>query len=241
MKEYYLSITNKNYAELITSLEKSLKNNQKEFVITANAEIFMEALNNADLNEILTDKNNIITADGVSIIKTAKYFDIELNKKIAGVELCQTLLDYAIVEELSIFIYGSKEEVLEKLKQKYPKAKFCALKNGYDNKDEEVAKEIINKKPDLIFVALGVPRQERFINGIFKQAKKGVFIGVGGSIDVISGYKKRAPKFFQKHNLEWLYRIIREPKRIKRFVNHNIKLLLIAKKSSKKERKEING
>ena len=80
-------------------------------------------------------------------------------------------------------------------------------------------------EPDIIFVALGVPLQEQLIYKHMRRFKKGVFIGVGGSFDVLSGEKKRAPKFFVKHNLEWLYRITTEPKRLKRFWDNNVKFL----------------
>ena len=80
-------------------------------------------------------------------------------------------------------------------------------------------------KPDICLIAMGIPMQEKLINKYFKNAKKGIYIGVGGSFDVLSGIKKRAPKLFIKLNLEWLYRIIKEPRRLKRFWNNNIKFL----------------
>lgn len=238
MKNYYLSISNDEYKKILETVQKSLRKKEKRFIITANAEIFMAANNNQDIDKILTSKDNIVIADGVSIIKTAKYFGINLNNKIAGIDLCKDLLEYSISKKLSIYIYGCHEEVLAKLKMKYPKANFIALKNGYDYDEIEIKKEILKLKPDLIFVALGVPRQELFINSLINEASKGVFIGVGGSIDVISGTKKRAPKFYRKHNLEWLYRIIKEPRRLKRFFNNNVKLLFVAKQASRKEEKK---
>ena len=80
-------------------------------------------------------------------------------------------------------------------------------------------------KPDLTVVALGVPTQELFINDLYSEAKNGIFIGVGGSLDVLSGNKKRAPLFMRKINLEWLYRIATDPKRIRRFYDNNIKFV----------------
>ena len=86
----------------------------------------------------------------------------------------------------------------------------------------KIMQEIISLSPDLILIALGVPNQELLINKYIEKAKKGVFIGVGGTFDVLSGCKKRAPKLFIKLNLEWLYRIICEPTRLKRFIQNNI-------------------
>ena len=94
--------------------------------------------------------------------------------------------------------------------------------NGYTKDKDLFFDEISKTKPDIVMVALGIPNQERLIYKHLNKFDKGVFIGVGGSFDVLSGYKKRAPKFFVNHNLEWLYRITKEPKRLKRFWNNNV-------------------
>ena len=103
-------------------------------------------------------------------------------------------------------------------------------KNGYVENKDDIFKEIVKKEPDIVMVALGVPFQEKLIYKHLDKFKKGIFVGVGGSFDVISGTKKRAPKIFIKLNLEWLYRIIKEPSRLKRFYESNIKFLLNIKK-----------
>ena len=97
-----------------------------------------------------------------------------------------------------------------------------------------VFKEIIKLKPDVVMVALGIPNQEKLIYKHLKEFKKGIFIGVGGSFDVISGSKKRAPKLFVKLNIEWLYRICKEPSRLKRFWNNNVKFIFKIQKMKKK-------
>ena len=86
-------------------------------------------------------------------------------------------------------------------------------------------KKIIKLKPDICLVALGIPEQEKLILKYYDKAEKGIFMGVGGSFDVLSGCKKRAPRISIKLNLEWLYRIIKEPKRLKRFYQYNLKYL----------------
>ena len=91
---------------------------------------------------------------------------------------------------------------------------------------------IAEKEPDISLIALGAPMQELLIRRHMASFKKGVLIGVGGSFDVLSGMKKRAPQFFVKCNLEWLYRIVTEPKRLKRFWNNNIKFLFVLRKES---------
>jgi len=97
-----------------------------------------------------------------------------------------------------------------------------------------VFEEIASLKPDVCLVALGIPVQEKLIYKHLDKFEKGIFVGVGGSFDVISGTKKRAPEFFIKCNLEWLYRIAKEPKRLKRFYNSNVKFIFAVKKEFKK-------
>ena len=126
----------------------------------------------------------------------------------------------------SIYLFGSKKEVLDKLiiniNQKYPNINIVGFSDGYVEDKDKIMQEIISLSPDLILIALGVPNQELLINKYIEKAKKGVFIGVGGTFDVLSGCKKRAPKLFIKLNLEWMYRIICEPTRLKRFIQNNI-------------------
>ena len=93
-------------------------------------------------------------------------------------------------------------------------------------------RQITELDPDLVFVALGAPQQELLIHKYFRSDRKGIYIGVGGSFHVLSGKKQRAPSFFIRHNLEWLYRITKEPKRIKRFWNSNVKFLFELRKES---------
>ena len=128
-----------------------------------------------------------------------------------------------------MFLFGARPEILKKLTdkivQEYSGIKLCGYENGYVKDKDAVFDKMHSLEPDIIFVALGVPLQEQLIYKHMRRFKKGVFIGVGGSFDVLSGEKKRAPKFFVKHNLEWLYRITTEPKRLKRFWDNNVKFL----------------
>ena len=129
----------------------------------------------------------------------------------------------------TLFLLGAKKEVVEKLRQvlndNYPNIQILGSVDGYVENKDEVFEEIKEKKPDVCLVALGIPRQELLISKHIKDFDKGIFIGVGGSFDVLSGSKKRAPKIFIKLKIEWLYRIVREPKRLKRFFKSNIRYI----------------
>ena len=113
----------------------------------------------------------------------------------------------------------------KKVSDKYPGIQIVGTVDGYVDDKDAVFDDMAIKKPDVVLVALGIPMQEIMINRHYHKFDKGIFIGVGGAFDVLSGMKKRAPHFFVNHNLEWLYRICSEPKRLKRFYRSNIKYL----------------
>lgn len=226
MKEIFKNIYNKSKEEYFNYLRKILKNNDKKFIITVNPEIVMNSVNNNEILEILINKNNSLVPDGISIVKKAKKYNIDIKERITGVDISEFLLNEANKNKKSIYLFGAKEEVIskliEKIKSNYPNINILGYSDGYVKNKDKVMKEIINKKPDICMIALGVPNQELLINKYIDKVDKGIYIGVGGTFDVLSGCKKRAPQLFIKLNLEWLYRIICEPKRIGRFIKNNI-------------------
>ena len=154
------------------------------------------------------------------------------------------LLEYGNELNKSIFFFGAKQEVIDSLvdvvTKDYPNLKIVGTKDGYEKDKDKVFDNIADLKPDIVLVAMGIPLQEKLIYKHLSKFEKGIFVGVGGSFDVISGHKKRAPKIFIKLNLEWLYRIAKEPKRIKRFYDNNVKFLFKIKKLKKEVRNEEN-
>ena len=161
-----------------------------------------------------------------------------MKERIPGVDIAVKLLEYSNELKKKVYLFGAKQEIIDKMKEvidsKYPNVELVGSSNGYVQNKEEVFKEIIKLKPDVVMVALGIPNQEKLIYKHLKEFKKGIFIGVGGSFDVISGSKKRAPKLFVKLNIEWLYRICKEPSRLKRFWNNNVKFIFKIQKMKKK-------
>ena len=234
MNNYLKQIYQKPKNEFYEQINNSLKKEKKEFIVTANPETFMISTQDKELEKIILDKNNLIVPDGIAVVKACKKIGIDIKERITGIETCEYLLKLANEQELSLYLFGAKEEVLEKLTEKikkdYPKIKLLGATNGYVDDKDKIMNEIIKESPDICLVALGIPLQEKLIAKNINKAKKGIFIGVGGSFDVLSGTKKRAPKLFIKLNLEWLYRIITEPKRLKRFWNNNVKFLFKIKK-----------
>lgn len=226
MKDILEKIYNEEENIFYSILEDLLITNKKKFIITVNPEIIMKSYKNIEIKEMLLNDNNILVPDGISIIKKAKQYNINIKERITGVDISSKALEICNKNKKSIYLFGSKKEVLDKLiiniNQKYPNINIVGFSDGYVEDKDKIMQEIISLSPDLILIALGVPNQELLINKYIEKAKKGVFIGVGGTFDVLSRCKKRAPKLFIKLNLEWLYRIICEPTRLKRFIQNNI-------------------
>ena len=187
-----------------------------------------------EMKSIIYNNENLIVPDGISIVKTASYFGIDLKERITDVDLCSYLLKLADENKYSLYLFRSTSDVIEKLvnviKEKYSNINNLGYSNGYEKDKDAIMKKIVKLNPDICLVALGIPYQEKLINKYIDIAKKGIYVGVGGSFDVLSGTKKRAPKIFIKLNLEWLYRLICEPKRLKRFINSNVKFIFEVRK-----------
>lgn len=237
MKEYLKKLYSKDKESYYKLIAKDLIKEKKRFIITVNPETLMLSETDNELQEMLNDEESSLTPDGIAVVKAAKKLKIDIKERITGIEISEFLLKEANNNCYSLYLFGAKESIVNELKRKieqeYPNIKLLGVTNGYiNNKDEEMSK-IIKLKPDIVMLAMGIPLQEKLIYKHYKNAKKGIFIGVGGTFDVLSGTKKRAPKLFIKLNLEWLYRILREPKRLKRFYKHNIKFLLKVKKEDK--------
>lgn len=222
-----------NYYEF---LEQQLESNKKRVIVTANPEIMMQAENDVNLRNSLLGDRTLITADGIGVVKACKYVSKLKVERLAGVETVEKMLSFADKYSKNVMVYGSHQMVLDKFKdeldKKYPHLGYLLI-NGYDYSDQYFKDNLKSFQPDLIFVSMGVPRQEKIIYSYFDDVDKGIFIGCGGSIDVISGSKKRAPRWIQRLNIEWLYRIIKEPKRFKRFLNNQLSFIFKVMKEMK--------
>lgn len=214
---------------------QAMTTGKKLFVITANPEILMHAEQDEAIRRMLLSPDATVVPDGVSVVKAMQLCGLTAQERITGVDLADSLLKQAGEEKKSVFLLGAKEEVVSalaaQLKQKYP-GMTVNYRNGYDGDKDAIFGEIATLAPDLVLVGLGVPAQELLIAKHLDKFQKGVFIGVGGSFDVLSGSKRRAPAFFVKTNTEWLYRIVREPSRLGRFYRNNVKFLGAVKKAA---------
>ncbi len=226
LEKYIKKIYCNEKENFVTILKNNIKNNKKTFIVTANPETLMIASKNKGFDKCLMDEDTIITPDGIGIVKGAKLLSYNIKETITGVELCNDIFKILNDYNKSIYLFGSRKEIVEKLKNnlkiQYPNINIIGIENGYVKDRQKVFENIKKLKPDAVLVALGIPEQELLIYNNLKDFDKGIFMGVGGSFDVLSGSKKRAPQFFINMHLEWLYRIICEPTRLKRFFKSNV-------------------
>lgn len=230
-----------NTKETIELVEKYVKLKEPLHLMGVNADKINESIENPKLMEIV-NKCGVINADGASVVMASKYLGKPLPERVAGIDLMQDLVSLSAEKEYSIYLLGAKKEVVEKTRQvlleKYPKLKIVGIRDGYFKDDEwnKVAKELEKIKPDFVFVGITSPKKEYLIEYLQNKNISSVFMGVGGSFDVLSGNIPRAPKWMQNCNLEWLFRVIQEPKRLfKRYFVGNTKFIknIIKEKRSK--------
>lgn len=190
-------------------------------IITVNAEIIYAAIKNTRLKAIINGAR-MVTPDGIGVVWAARQLGYKPWGRVTGIDLLEAVCREGAGQGWKIFLLGAAPGVAaaagKNLQRKYPGLIITGTINGYFKPEEtgNVLASIRKGQPDIIFVGLGAPRQEYWINENLGQLQAPVCIGIGGSFDVIAGLKKRAPSFMIKLNLEWLYRLISEPFRIKR-------------------------
>jgi N-acetylglucosaminyldiphosphoundecaprenol N-acetyl-beta-D-mannosaminyltransferase len=209
------------YGEAIEIIKFYIKSKSAGIVVTPNAEIIMRAQTAGDLKRAINTAD-ISFPDGIGIVIASKILKTPLSGRTAGYDLLMKMLQLAQKDKLSVFLLGGVQGVAQEaaniISRRYPNIQICGAEHGYfDESDEEQLLDDINKKaPDILIVGMGAPKQELFMTKYRSVLKCGIAIGVGGSLDVISGRVRRAPVFMQKAGLEWLYRLITQPARIKR-------------------------
>lgn len=227
IEKYIKKTYNNGMNNFVKELEMKIKNNSKTFIVTANPETLVTASKNKQLDSCLMNSTTIIVPDGIGLLKGAKLLSYNIKGLVPGIELCNNMFDIFNKLGKCIYLFGSSQEVINDLQKtlniQYPNMKIVGASNGYIDNKQEVFDSIAKLKPDGVLVALGIPEQELLIYKNLSKFNKGIFMGVGGSFDVLSGHKKRAPEFFRRTHFEWLYRILKEPNRFKRFFNNNIK------------------
>lgn len=214
---------NVNMEEAINCCKEFISSDSSHLIVTPNPEIVMTAKDNEEFKSIINTASLVIP-DGIGVVKGASILGTPLKERVAGFDLISNLLELYKDGNHTFYFLGSKPGIADlakqKMEEKYPNIKIIGTDDGYfdENKKQEIIKKIRNLKPDILLVGTGAPRQEKLINELLKENIFKIGIGCGGSIDVLSGTVKRAPKLFIKLHMEWAWRLIKQPSRIGRMM-----------------------
>ncbi|SFD41136.1 WecB/TagA/CpsF family glycosyltransferase [Fictibacillus sp. FJAT-27399] len=213
----FLNTTINNF---INTLQSHLEDRKKAFVVTANPEVVMKARKEEDFMSVIKNAD-YVTADGIGIIKSAGLLGLPLPERVTGFDLTLRLLSLANEKNYSVYLLGGQDKVIEKaaeaIEAEYPNVTIAGYHHGFfDLNDDKIPSTIEHIKPDIVLVALGAGRQEAWISQHLSRFEHGIFMGVGGTFDVLAGEVQRAPEVWQKMNLEWFYRLVKQPSRWKR-------------------------
>lgn len=188
------------------------------YVVTLNGALLVQAARQPDLRDLVNGAG-LVTADGVGVLLTARILGVDLRGRVAGIDLTLALLELAAAAGYRVFLLGGAPGVAEaaaaEMRRRHPALRVVGTRHGYFAPDDEprLVDEIRAAAPDVLLVALGAPRQERWMQRWCAELGVPVSIGVGGSLDVIAGRLPRAPMWMQRAGLEWLHRALREPRR----------------------------
>ena len=203
-------------------VEEMVTHNRKgNYILAVNAEKFMQLRKDLFLKKIFEDAS-LLLPDGVGAVWALRWRYRLITERVPSVDLMQNICKESAEKGYRIFIYGAKEDsnrlAVEKLRDIYPGINIVGRSNGYVSKEgmQGLIDEINRSGADILFVALGSPKQEMWIKEYLPLLNVKVCQGIGGTLDAITGETKRAPALFQKLPLEWLYRLIIDPKRIRR-------------------------
>lgn len=207
--------------EAVCFADKCIRNSTGGHVVTLNPEMIMQGMKNTQLSSALLSAELIIP-DGIGVIRALGKLGINHIKQLPGIEFSEKLINICSDKDYKVaFIGASKDvvdEMLANLKVKYPSINVVFARDGYfnENDEPEIVQQLVELNPDVLFIALGVPKQELWISKYKNTLKSTLMVGVGGSFDVWANKVKRAPLIFRKLGLEWFYRLLCQPSRFSR-------------------------
>lgn len=207
--------------EALSRAEALLRGEKAAYVVTPNAEIAYEALHDVQLREMLNGAD-LMLPDGAGVVLASKLLRTPVKQKVAGVDFAAGLLGILERNGQSLYLLGGKtgigELAAQKMLEAHPQLRIAGIADGYFQDEAPVIAKINASGADALFVCLGAPKQERFMVQHQQELHVHLMAGLGGSLDAFAGTVQRAPAWMIRLNLEWLYRLIREPKRFRRML-----------------------
>jgi N-acetylglucosaminyldiphosphoundecaprenol N-acetyl-beta-D-mannosaminyltransferase len=188
------------------------------------------ALQDDDRLREVINRCSLINADGQGVVWASRLLGDPLPGRVAGIDLMMRLLGLAATKGYRVYILGARQDALElaveRLRSRYPRLVLAGYRNGYftDSENGEICVEIRDSRPDLLFVAMSSPKKEYWLGQYGPELGVSFAMGVGGAIDVVAGVTRRAPALWQQLGLEWLFRLLQEPRRMfGRYVVSNVR------------------
>lgn len=210
-------------AQAVEAVQRFIAEKRCALVATANAEMLMRSTEDRELKDIL-NQADLVVPDGAGTVWAAGHLGQPMPERVAGYDLAQELMREAPALGHRIYFFGSAPGVADKAKAKaeelYPGIQVVGTRNGFFTEADEpqIIADIRTAEPDILLVALGVPKQEKWLKKHLQELKVPVSIGVGGTLDVMAGVMQRAPLWMQKAKLEWLFRGLKQPSRAGRLL-----------------------
>jgi N-acetylglucosaminyldiphosphoundecaprenol N-acetyl-beta-D-mannosaminyltransferase len=221
-------------AEVLEWVRMMVEQRKPRHIVTANAEIIYKAYREEDFRRLLA-KADLLTADGSGVMLASRILGEPIPERVTGVELTEQLFELAEEKGWGLYFLGASQETVEKavlnVLSRHTRLRIVGYRHGYYSQEEtaQVLSNIKTAEPDILLAALGVPKQEEFIQEHLKDLQVPVSIGIGGTFDILAGTAKRAPVWMRRRGLEWLYRLYRQPSRYKRMLALPKFLLLFLK------------
>jgi N-acetylglucosaminyldiphosphoundecaprenol N-acetyl-beta-D-mannosaminyltransferase len=207
-------------AQCLETISRFVREGGSHHVVTLDSSMCVMAREDADLRRIV-NQADLVTPDSTGVLWACRKLKQPLPERVSGVEIAEALCASSSAPEgHSLYFLGAApgiaERAAQKMREQYPGCRIVGTRDGFFGPDDECAmlREIREAAPDILLVAFGIPKQEKWIDAHRPDLKVPVMIGVGGTFDVLSGSVKRAPQWIQRMNLEWLYRVIKNPRKI---------------------------
>lgn len=214
-----LNIDRVNMDEALAVIDQFIARRQPSHVVTADSSMVVIAKEDPELYAII-ERADLVTPDGAGVVWASRLLGQPIRDRVSGVDLVSRICERSVNGGSSVFFLGAApgiaDEAAARLRAKYPGAQIVGTRHGYFSAAEEpaVVEEIRAAAPDVLFVAFGIPKQEKFIDRNKAAMGVPVCIGIGGSFDVHSGRVRRAPVWMQQAGFEWLFRLIQNPSKL---------------------------
>lgn len=214
-----LKIDRVSMGEALETIERHIAEKSPCHVVTADASMVVQARRDPELAAIVQNAH-LVTPDGAGLLWASKLLGCRILHRVSGVDLVAELARLSARRGYRLYLFGAGPEIASfaamNLQERFAGAQIAGTRHGFFTPEDEpeIVREIASTKPDVLLVALGIPKQEKFIARYKNELGASVLIGVGGSFDVYSGRVKRAPVWMQKKGLEWAYRLWQNPRKI---------------------------